>query len=49
MKQFASKSVLHQEQDESSSADPIVIKIKQAFVRGSLICETTIPYQVPPS
>jgi hypothetical protein len=41
--------MLHQEQDESSLVDPIVIKIKQAFVRSSLICEITIPYQVPPS
>ncbi len=48
VKQFASKLVLHQEQDESSSMDPIVTKIKQAFARGSLVCETTIPFQVLP-
>jgi hypothetical protein len=40
--------VLHQEHDESSLTYPIVTKIKQAFARGSLICETTIPHQVPP-
>jgi hypothetical protein len=28
-------------------ADPIVIKIKQAFVKGSLVCETIIPFQAP--
>lgn len=48
VKQFGSNSVLHQEQDDNSLADPIVTKIKQAFVRGSLICETTIPFEVPP-
>ncbi len=49
VKQFSSKLVLHQEQDESSSTNPIVTKIKQNFARNSLICETTIPFQVLPS
>ncbi len=49
VEQFASKLVLHQEQDESSSTNPIITKIKQAFARNSLICETTIPFRVPPS
>jgi hypothetical protein len=48
-KQSASELVLHQEQDESSSADPTVTKIEQAFARGSLVCETKIPFQAPPS
>ncbi|CAK9867715.1 unnamed protein product [Sphagnum jensenii] len=33
-KQSASELVLHQEQDESSLADPTVTKIEQAFARG---------------
>jgi hypothetical protein len=40
-KQSASELVLHQEQDESSSADPTVTKIEQAFARGSLVCESS--------
>jgi hypothetical protein len=48
-KQSASELVQHQEQDESSSADPTVTKIEQAFARGSLVCETKIPFQAPPS
>jgi hypothetical protein len=48
-KQSASELVLHQEQDESSSADPTATKIEQAFARGSLVCETKIPFQAPPS
>jgi hypothetical protein len=49
VKQFASKLVLHQKQDENSSTNPIVTKIKQTFARNSLICETRIPFQVLPS
>jgi hypothetical protein len=48
-KQCASKLVLHQEQDESSSRDPTITKIEQTFAKNSLICETIIPFEDPPS
>jgi hypothetical protein len=44
-KQSASELVLHQEQDESSSADPTVTKIEQAFARGSLALKGLVRLQ----